>query len=69
MGFCLGAAVMGSILAAAEWHDSGSVHEFADAAQPGWWAVVFCGLAESLLGLVATSTWAKRTAERTQAAS
>ncbi|MFD8230093.1 MFS transporter [Streptomyces massasporeus] len=68
VGFCLGVAVMGSILATAEWNGSGSVHDFDDAAQPGWWTVVFCGLAESLLGLVATSAWAMRTAERTQAA-
>ncbi|MEU9057248.1 MFS transporter [Streptomyces sp. NPDC048384] len=68
VGFCLGVAVMGSILASAEWHDTGSILEFANAAQPGWWAVTFCGLAELLLGLVATSTWALHTAERTRAA-
>ena len=38
---------------------------FAVASRAGWWVLTGCGLAVLVLGLVATSPWALRTAQRT----
>ena len=38
---------------------------FAVASRAGWWVLAGCGAAVLVLGLVATSRWAKGTAQRT----
>jgi hypothetical protein len=39
--------------------------DFAAATHAGWWIVVGCGVAITLLGLLTTGGWARRTAEQT----
>ena len=39
--------------------------DFALASRAGWWALTGCGAALLMLGLVATSQWARGTARRT----
>ena len=56
-------AVVGSLVAS-PLHSSGQF-DFAEASHAGWWVLAGCGALVLVLGLVATSPWAGRTAMRT----
>jgi MFS family permease len=63
IGQTLGVAVVGSLVA-------GSLQktnhlDFALASRAGWWVLAGCGAVVLILGLVATSPWARTTARRT----
>jgi MFS family permease len=63
IGQTLGVAVVGSLV-------STSLHQadyldFARASRAGWWVLAGCGAVVLVLGLVATSRWARATATRT----
>jgi EmrB/QacA subfamily drug resistance transporter len=63
VGTALGVAVAGSAVLSAL---HGSLRlGFADASHVGWWIIAGCGAATALVGLVSTSRWARKTAERT----
>jgi EmrB/QacA subfamily drug resistance transporter len=60
LGQSLGVAIVGSVLAASL---RGSLHAgFLEAAHAGWWIMAGCGYAVLVLGVVATTQWAKATA-------
>jgi predicted MFS family arabinose efflux permease len=60
LGQSLGVAIVGSVLAASL---RGSMHAgFLEAAHAGWWIMAGCGYAVLVLGVVATTQWAKATA-------
>jgi EmrB/QacA subfamily drug resistance transporter len=60
LGQSLGVAIVGSVLAASL---RGSMHQgFLEAAHAGWWIMAGCGYAVLVLGVVATTQWAKATA-------
>ncbi|MGD0701244.1 MAG: MFS transporter [Trebonia sp.] len=60
LGQSLGVAIVGSVLAASL---RGSLHGgFLEAAHAGWWIMAGCGYAVLVLGVVATTQWAKATA-------
>jgi len=63
IGQTLGVAVVGSLVSVSLRDASHS--DFALASRAGWWALTGCGAALLLLGLVATSQWARGTARRT----
>ncbi|MEU6709789.1 MFS transporter [Streptomyces wuyuanensis] len=65
VGFTLGVAVMGTLLAAGGWHTTEPAPVFIDAARAGWWAVACCGVMVLLLGVLATCKWARDSAEHT----
>src|SRR6204780_3459312 len=60
LGQSLGVAIVGSVLAASL---RGSLHVgFLEAAHAGWWIMAGCGYAVLVLGVIATTQWAKATA-------
>ncbi len=60
LGQSLGVAIVGSVLAAGL---RGSMHAgFLEAAHAGWWIMAGCGYAVLVLGVIATTQWAKATA-------
>ena len=63
VGSTLGVAVVGSLLAAAV---GGAVHvHAASVTHAGWLVLAGCGVVVLVLGLVVTTGWAGRTADRT----
>jgi EmrB/QacA subfamily drug resistance transporter len=61
IGQSLGVAVVGALAAGGL---SGAVSgHFAEASRTGWWLLTACGALVVVLGLVTTTTWAKRTAD------
>jgi EmrB/QacA subfamily drug resistance transporter len=63
VGLVLGVALAGSVLMA---HLHGSMPSgFIAASRPAWWVLAGAGYAVLLVGAVATSNWAKATAQRT----
>src|ERR1700744_2113653 len=57
LGQSLGVAIVGSVLAASL---RGSLHGgFLEAAHAGWWVMAGCGYAVLVLGVIATTQWAK----------
>jgi EmrB/QacA subfamily drug resistance transporter len=65
VGTTLGVAVVGSLTASSMGHGTGI--GFAEASRVGWWVLSGCGAALLLVGLVATSSWARDTARRSAA--
>ena len=63
VGSALGVAVLGSLVTAQL--GASTTVGFAAAARPAWIAVIGCGLAVLILGLVSTTPWARETARRT----
>jgi EmrB/QacA subfamily drug resistance transporter len=63
IGQTLGVAVVGSLVTASL--QKGSHVNFAVASRAGWWVLAGCGVVIFFLGLLATSSWAKGTAQRT----
>jgi EmrB/QacA subfamily drug resistance transporter len=63
IGQTLGVAVVGSLVATSL--RTGNHLDFAVASRAGWWVLGGCGAAVTILGLVATSSWARATAQRT----
>jgi MFS family permease len=63
VGSVLGVAVLGSLVTAQL--GTSMTTGFADAARPAWIVVIGCGLAVLGLGLAATTSWARSTAQRT----
>jgi hypothetical protein len=63
IGQTLGVAVVGSLVSVSL--RNGRHSDFALASRAGWWALTGCGAALSVLGLLATSQWARGTARRT----
>ena len=63
VGSALGVAVLGSLVTAQL--GASMTTGFADAARPAWIVVIGCGLAVLGLGLAATTSWARSTAQRT----
>jgi MFS family permease len=63
VGQTLGVAVVGSLVATSL--RSGVGHDFAAASRAGWWVLAGCGAVVLVLGLVATTPWARETARRT----
>jgi EmrB/QacA subfamily drug resistance transporter len=64
IGLSLGVAIVGAIAVPAV---GAAGPGFAHASHPGWWLETACGLAVVALGLLSTTSWARRTA-RTAAA-
>ncbi len=63
IGQTLGVAVVGSLVSTSL---RGTNHlDFAVASRAGWWVLAGCGAVVLVLGLVATSRWARTTAQRT----
>ena len=67
IGSTLGVAVTGSLVSASL--QKGNHLDFAVASRAGWWVLAGCGAVVLILGLVATSSWARITARRTAEAS
>jgi EmrB/QacA subfamily drug resistance transporter len=63
IGQTLGVAIVGSLVSASL--QTGSHIDFAVASRAGWWVLAGCGAVVFLLGLVATTSWARETARRT----
>ncbi len=63
VGQTLGVAVVGSLVASSL--HRASLGDFAQASRAGWWVLAGCGAVVLILGLVATSPWARVTARRT----
>jgi MFS family permease len=63
IGSTLGVAVTGSLVSASL--QKRSHLDFALASRAGWWVLAGCGAIVLILGLVATSAWARATAHRT----
>lgn len=63
VGQTLGVAVVGSLVASSL--HRASLGDFAQASRAGWWVLAGCGAVVLVLGLVATSPWARVTARRT----
>jgi EmrB/QacA subfamily drug resistance transporter len=63
IGSTLGVAVTGSLVSASL--QKGSHLDFALASRAGWWVLAGCGAVVLILGLVATTAWARATAHRT----
>jgi EmrB/QacA subfamily drug resistance transporter len=65
VGSVLGVAVAGAIVASSA---GASAHaDLSWASRPAWWTLAACGGAVLLLGLMATTNWAKESARRTAA--
>ena len=62
-GQTLGVAVVGSLVSASL--QKGNHLDFAVASRAGWWVLAGCGAVVLVLGLVATTPWARVTAHRT----
>jgi EmrB/QacA subfamily drug resistance transporter len=68
IGSTLGVAVVGALVSSSLVSSSlGTSHnlEFAQASRAGWWVLAGCGAVVVILGLLATSPWARDTARRT----
>jgi MFS family permease len=63
IGSTLGVAVVGSLVSASL--QKGNHLDFAVASRAGWWVLAGCGVVVLVLGLVATTSWARITAHRT----
>jgi EmrB/QacA subfamily drug resistance transporter len=63
IGQTLGVAVVGALVSSSLSH--GGHLNFSLAARAGWWVLTACGLAIVLLGIIATTSWARATARRT----
>ena len=63
IGQTLGVAIVGSLVTASL--QKGAHVNFAIASRAGWWVLAGCGAVILVLGLVATTSWAKATAQRT----
>ena len=63
IGQTLGVAVVGSLVSASL--QKGNHLDFALASRAGWWVLAGCGAVVLVLGLVATTPWARVTAHRT----
>jgi EmrB/QacA subfamily drug resistance transporter len=63
VGQTLGVAVVGSLVSASL--RNGGHLDFALASRAGWWALAGCGAVVLVVGLIATSPWARSTAQRT----
>jgi EmrB/QacA subfamily drug resistance transporter len=63
IGQTLGVAVVGALVSASL--QKARHLDFALASRAGWWVLAGCGAAVLVLGLVATSSWARGTAQRT----
>jgi MFS family permease len=63
VGQTLGVAVVGSLVSASL--QTGNHLDFAVASRAGWWVLAGCGAVVLVVGLVATSPWARRTAQQT----
>jgi EmrB/QacA subfamily drug resistance transporter len=63
VGSTLGVAVVGALVSASV--AKGGHLSFAAASRAGWWTLFGCALVILLLGQVATTSWAKGTAQRT----
>jgi hypothetical protein len=62
IGQTLGVAVVGALVSSSL---KAGHHDFARASRAGWWVLAGCGAVVLVLGLVATSSWARGTAQRT----
>jgi MFS family permease len=66
IGATLGVAVVGALVTSKVGAVTGRVQlDFAVASRAGWWVLAGCGAAVLVLGLVATSKWARASARRT----
>lgn len=63
VGSTLGVAVVGALVSVTV--AKGGHQNFAAASRAGWWVLFGCAMVVLLLGLVATTSWAKGTARRT----
>ncbi len=63
IGQTLGVAVVGSLVSASL--QTGNHLNFALASRAGWWVLAGCGVVVLVVGLVATSPWARETARQT----
>jgi EmrB/QacA subfamily drug resistance transporter len=63
VGQTLGVALVGALVSSSL-QKSGHF-DFAEASRAGWWVLAGCGVVVLVLGLVATSPWARDTARRT----
>jgi EmrB/QacA subfamily drug resistance transporter len=63
IGQTLGVALVGALVSSSL-QKSGQVG-FADASRAGWWVLAGCGAVVLVLGIVATTPWARATARRT----
>ncbi len=63
IGQTLGVAVVGALVSSSL--QKGGHLDFAGASRAGWWVLAGCGAVVLVLGLVATSPWARGTARRT----
>ncbi len=63
IGSTLGVAVVGALVSASV--AKGGHLNFATASRAGWWTLFGCALVILVLGLIATTSWAKDTAQRT----
>jgi hypothetical protein len=63
VGQTLGVAVVGSLVSSSL--VTSRQRDFAVASRAGWWVLAGCGVAVLILGLVATSSWARGTARQT----
>jgi EmrB/QacA subfamily drug resistance transporter len=66
IGQTLGVAVAGALVASSL--QTSGHHDFALASRAAWWVLAGCGAVVLVLGVVATSSWAKATAHRTAVA-
>ncbi|MCX4783601.1 MFS transporter [Streptomyces sp. NBC_01264] len=66
VGFALGTAVVGAVLASG-WHRSDSAAHFTTASRAAWWIITGCGIAAIALAIVGTGSWAAATAARAAA--
>ncbi len=63
IGQTLGVAVVGALVSSAL--QKGGRLDFAVASRAGWWVLAGCGAVVLVLGLIATTSWARETARRT----
>ena len=63
IGSTLGVAVVGALVSASL--SKGNHLDFAVASRAGWWVLAGCGAIVLILGLVATTAWARASAQRT----
>jgi Na+-driven multidrug efflux pump len=64
IGQTLGVGIVGS-MAVAKLAGGRVSRSFADATHTGWWILSVCGALVLVLGLLTTTNWARRTADRT----